>query len=74
MPKNKYRKLPIDKTPPHSHTHTHTQTKICPPLTCIEMNSTFYEVLKLKKAIKFKTYYDQHCCVACFETLFLVQL
>ena len=36
-------------------------------LACIEMNSPFYEVLKLKKAIKFK---HQHCYVACLETLF----
>ena len=42
---------------------------ISTPLDCIEMNSTFYDVLKLKKAIKFQKYFDQHCYVACFETL-----
>ena len=43
---------------------------ISTPLDCIEMNSTFYDVLKLKKAIKFQKYFDEHCYVACFETLF----
>ena len=30
---------------------------------CIEMNSTFYNILKLKKGIKFKNYFDRLCCV-----------
>ena len=34
------------------------------------MNSTFYDVLKLKKAIKFKKYFDQHVHVACFQNTF----
>ena len=41
-----------------------------PFLTCIEMNSTFYDVLKLKKAIQFKEDFDWDCYVAGFETLF----
>ena len=45
------------------------QPNISPCLACIAMNSTFYEVLKPKKVIKFKKYFDQHCNVACFETL-----
>ena len=45
-----------------------------PPLTCIEINSLFYDVLKLKKASKCKKYYDQHCYVASFETLLFVWL
>ena len=36
----------------------------------LEMNSIFYDVLKLKKASKFKKYFDQYCYVACFEMLF----
>ena len=31
---------------------------------------SFYDVLKLKKVIKFKKYFEQHFCVACFETPF----
>ena len=45
-----------------------------PPLACIEINSTFYDVLKLEKekqTTKFIKYFDQHCFVAWFETLFL---
>ena len=34
------------------------------------MNSTFYDVLKLKKAIQFKEDFDWDCYVAGFETLF----
>ena len=32
---------------------------ISPPLVCIEMNSIFCDVLKLKAPSKFKTYFDQ---------------
>ena len=39
-------------------------------LVCTEMSSTFYDVLKVKKVIKFKKYFEQQFCVACFETLF----
>ena len=39
------------------------------PVDCIGMNLTFYDILKLKKAIKFKKDFDQLCYVACFETL-----
>ena len=47
------------------------QPVIGPPLVpCIEMNSTFYDVFELKKAIKFKKSFDQHFYVACFETTF----
>ena len=42
---------------------------ISPRLACIEMDSTFYDVLKLKTAIKFEKYFYQHWYVACFETL-----
>ena len=45
-------------------------SNISPRLACIEMDSTFYDVLKLKTAIKFKKYFYQHWYVACFETLF----
>ena len=38
------------------------------------MNSIFYDVLKLKKAGKFKRYFNQHRYIDCFETHFLVQL
>ena len=41
-----------------------------PPLACTEMNLTFYDVLKLRKAIKFKKYFDQECYVPCFATFF----
>ena len=41
-----------------------------PPLANNEMNSIFYDVLKLEKARIFKKYFDQHCYVVCFETLF----
>ena len=34
------------------------------------MNSIFYELLNLKKASKFKKYFNQFCYLACFETLF----
>ena len=47
---------------------------ISPTLACIEMNSTFDDVLKLKKAIECKMYFDQHCYVTCFETPSLVRL
>ena len=47
------------------------QPVIGPPLVpCIEINSTFYDVLELKKAIKLKKSFDQHFNVACFETTF----
>ena len=36
----------------------------------LEMNSIFYDVLKLKKATKFKNYFNQYCYVSCFEMLF----
>ena len=36
----------------------------------IEMNSIFYDLLKLKRACKFKTYINQHRYVACFEIFF----
>ena len=38
-----------------------------PPISCIEMSSILYNVLKLKKASKIKTYFDHHCYTACFE-------
>jgi len=54
--KNTSRFKPLDKSPPQA---------------CIEMNSIFYDVLmQLKKVSQFKKYFDQHCFVACFETLF----
>ena len=53
--------------PPPPHTHTLINL---PLARCIEMNSTFYDVLELKKAIKLKKSFDQHFYVACFETTF----
>ena len=38
-----------------------------PPIPCTEMSSILYNVLKLKKASKFKTYFYHHCYIACFE-------
>ena len=40
------------------------------PLAYTEMNSIFYDVLKLEKGSKIKKYFDQHRYVACFKTLF----
>ena len=34
---------------------------ISPPLACIEINSVFYDILKLKKTSKFKKYFDRSC-------------
>ena len=56
---------------PPSYAHEKKRPVISPPLACIEMNLTFYDDLKLKKAIKFEKYFDQHCYIACSETLFL---
>ena len=72
----KYRKLPIIIFPRSLSLWAHLplnkkkyiRLQAC-PVACIEMNSTFYDVLKLKKAMKFKKYFDQLCSVACFETL-----
>ena len=36
-----------------------------PQLACIEMKSIFYDV---------KKYFDQHCLITCYETLFFVWL
>ena len=41
-------------------------------ISSIEMNSILYDILKLKKASKFKKHFDQHCYAACFETFFPV--
>ena len=40
------------------------------PLACIEMNSTVYDILKLKKAIKFKKYFDQQRVCSLFWNTF----
>ena len=40
------------------------------PLACIEMNSTVYDILKLKKAIKFKKYFDQQRLCSLFWNTF----
>ena len=45
---NKQKKLIISYTPP--------PPDISPPLACLEMNSIFYDILKLKKLSKFKKY------------------
>ena len=34
------------------------------PIPCTEMSSILYNVLKLKKASKFKKYFDRHCYIA----------
>lgn len=76
-----YRKRPIISPPPFLGPTTRTQknASVCKsppppnisyPLANIEMNSTFYDVLKLKKANKFKKYFDKHYYEACFETPF----
>ena len=70
------RKFPLIRPPPPtvigpSAGNQKNTSGFKPPLACIAMKSIFYDLLKLKRACKFKKYINRHCYVACFE-MFLI--